>query len=121
MVKAALAKCRHWIGPEIDDLHLGSGSRAASRPFNMARVVAVLLGYDNVPGTTVTRYWPSSLQATRMAFPRDQGRRGPMCSFVAGVECVSRFAKGSSDSPPTTRNRRSPPAATNQNGLGLVA
>ena len=34
----------------------------------MARVVATLLGYDQLPGTTVNRYCSSSLQTTRMAF-----------------------------------------------------
>jgi acetyl-CoA C-acetyltransferase len=34
---------------------------------NMGRVVAVNLGYDFLPGTTITRYCSSSLQTTRMA------------------------------------------------------
>ena len=42
----------------------------------MGRVVAVALGYDFLPGTTITRYCSSSLQTTRMAVPRDQGGRG---------------------------------------------
>jgi acetyl-CoA C-acetyltransferase len=64
--------------------------------FNMARVVAVMLGLDHLPGTTVTRYCSSSLQTTRMAFHAIKAGEGDV--FIsAGVECVSRFAKGSSD------------------------
>ena len=34
---------------------------------NMGRIVAVLLGLDTVPGTTVNRYCSSTLQTTRTA------------------------------------------------------
>jgi acetyl-CoA C-acetyltransferase len=103
MVSAALAKVPALDPAEIDDLILGCGLPGGEQGFNMARVVAVLLGYDNVPGTTVTRYCSSSLQTTRMAFHAIKAGEGDV--FVsAGVECVSRFAKGSSDSLPDTRN-----------------
>jgi acetyl-CoA C-acetyltransferase len=66
-------------------------------------VVAVLLGYDQLPGTTVTRYCSSSLQTTRMAYHAIKAGEGDV--FIsAGVETVSRFATGSSDSWPDTRN-----------------
>jgi acetyl-CoA C-acetyltransferase len=69
----------------------------------MARVVAVMLGYDHLPGTTVTRYCSSSLQTTRMAFHAIKAGEGE--AFIsAGVECVSRFGNGSSDSWPDTNN-----------------
>ncbi len=59
----------------------------------------------NVPGTTVTRYCASSLQTTRMAFHAIKAGEGDV--FVsAGVECVSRFPRGSSDNHPETRNPR---------------
>jgi acetyl-CoA C-acetyltransferase len=62
-----------------------------------------MLGFDNLPGTTVTRYCSSSLQTTRMAFHAIKAGEGD--AFIsAGVECVSRFAKGSSDSWPDTKN-----------------
>ena len=35
--------------------------------YNIARVIAVELGYDHIPGMTVSRYCSSSLQTTRMA------------------------------------------------------
>src|SRR3712207_9469546 len=73
------------------------------RSFNLARVVSILLGRDHLPGTTVTRYCASSLQTTRMAFHAIKAGEGDV--FVsAGVECVSRYAKGNSDSHPDTTN-----------------
>ena len=69
----------------------------------MGRVVAVLLGLDHVPGTTITRYCASSLQTSRMALHAIKAGEGDV--FIsAGVETVSRFAKGSSDSHPDTQN-----------------
>jgi len=66
----------------------------------MARVVAVRLGLDGLPGATVTRYCSSSLQTTRMAFHAIKAGEGDI--FVsAGVETVSRFARGSSDRLPS--------------------
>ena len=76
MVAAALAKVPQLSPEDIDDLMLGCGLPGGEQGFNLARVVAVLLGYDNLPGTTVNRYCSSSLQTTRMALPRHQGRRG---------------------------------------------
>jgi acetyl-CoA C-acetyltransferase len=69
----------------------------------MARVVATMLGLDDVPGTTLTRYCASSLQTTRMAFHAIKAGEGDI--FVsAGVETVSRYVKGNSDSHPDTTN-----------------
>jgi acetyl-CoA C-acetyltransferase len=56
----------------------------------MARVVAVLLGYDHLPGATINRFCSSSAQTTRMAFHAIKAGEGEV--FVsAGVECVSRY------------------------------
>jgi acetyl-CoA C-acetyltransferase len=70
----------------------------------MARVVNVLLGYDEIPGATITRYCSSSVQTTRMAFHAIAGEGHAFIS--AGVETVSRFAKGTSDHWPDTHNHR---------------
>ena len=103
MVRAALDMVPQLDPAEIDDLMLGCGLPGGEQGYNMARVVAVLLGLDNVPGTTVTRYCSSSLQTTRMAFHAIKAGEGDV--FIsAGVECVSRFVKGSSDSLPDTQN-----------------
>jgi acetyl-CoA C-acetyltransferase len=88
---------------DIDDLYLGCGQPGGEQAFNMARVVAVKLGYDFLPGATITRYCASSLQTTRMAFHAIKAGEGDV--FVsAGVETVSRYVKGSADSLPDTRN-----------------
>src|ERR1700761_8923578 len=103
LVSAALAKVPQLDPATVDDLMLGCGLPGGEQGFNMARVVAVLLGLDGVPGTTVTRYCSSSLQTTRMAFHAIKAGEGDV--FVsAGVECVSRFVKGSSDTLPDTMN-----------------
>ncbi|MBN6051235.1 acetyl-CoA C-acetyltransferase [Nonomuraea sp. RK-328] len=103
MIQAALAKVPQLDPTKIDDIMLGCGLPGGEQGFNMARVVAVLLGLDNVPGTTVTRYCSSSLQTTRMAFHAIKAGEGDV--FVsAGVEMVSRFVKGNSDSLPETQN-----------------
>jgi acetyl-CoA C-acetyltransferase len=61
--------------------------------------VAILLGLDRLPAATITRYCSSSLQTTRMAFHAIRAGEGDV--FIsAGVECVSRFVRGSSDSLP---------------------
>jgi acetyl-CoA C-acetyltransferase len=105
MVKAALAKVPQLDPADLDDLMLGCGLPGGEQGYNMARVVAVLLGYDNLPGTTVTRYCSSSLQTTRMAFHAIKAGEGD--AFIsAGVECVSRLIAGSSDSWPDTKNPR---------------
>ena len=96
MVKAALAKVPELDPKDITDLMLGCGLPGGEQGFNMGRVVAVLLGYDHLPGTTITRYCSSSLQTTRMAFHAIKAGEGD--AFIsAGVETVSRFGKGNSD------------------------
>lgn len=103
IVAAALAKVPQLDPRGIDDLMLGCGMPGGEQGFNLARVVAVLLGHDHLPGTTVTRYCASSLQTTRMAFHAIKAGEGDV--FIsAGVECVSRFPRGNSDNHPDTRN-----------------
>jgi acetyl-CoA C-acetyltransferase len=103
MVRAVLDKVPQLDPAEIDDLMLGCGLPGGEQGFNMARVVAVLLGYDHLPGTTLTRYCSSSLQTTRMAYHAIKAGEGDV--FIsAGVETVSRYVKGNSDTLPDTRN-----------------
>jgi acetyl-CoA C-acetyltransferase len=103
IISAALDQVPALSPSSVDDLMLGCGLPGGEQGFNMARVVAVLLGLDSVPGTTVNRYCSSSLQTTRMAFHAIKAGEGDV--FIsAGVECVSRFVKGNSDSLPDTHN-----------------
>ncbi|MFE5337679.1 acetyl-CoA C-acetyltransferase [Isoptericola sp. NPDC056573] len=99
MVAAAVEQVPGLDPARIDDLLLGCGLPGGRQGMNMARVVAVLNGWDSVPGTTVTRYCSSSLQTTRMAFHAIRAGEGDV--FVsAGVESVSGMAVGSSDEIP---------------------
>ncbi|MBA3373333.1 MAG: acetyl-CoA C-acetyltransferase [Actinomycetota bacterium] len=105
MVRAALAKVPELHPSEVEDVLLGCGLPGGEQGFNMGRVVSVLAGLHDVPGTTVTRYCASSLQTIRMAAHAIKAGEGDV--FVAaGVEMVSRFVKGNSDSLPDTMNPR---------------
>jgi acetyl-CoA C-acetyltransferase len=103
VVRAALAKVPSLDPADIVDLMMGCGLPGGEQGFNIGRVVAVLLGHDNIPGCTVTRYCASSLQTTRMAMHAIRAGEGDV--FIsAGVETVSRFVNGSADSWPDTHN-----------------
>jgi acetyl-CoA C-acetyltransferase len=103
IVRAALDKVPALDPRDIDDLMLGCGLPGGEQGYNMGRVVATLLGMDHLPGTTITRYCSSSLQTTRMAMHAIKAGEGDV--FIsAGVEMVSRFVKGNSDSLPDTQN-----------------
>jgi len=103
MVQAALDKVPELDPKDIDDLMLGCGLPGGQQGFNLGRVVAILLGQDQLPGLTITRYCSSSLQTTRMALHAIKAGEGDV--FVsAGVEMVSSFATGNSDSWPGTQN-----------------
>ncbi|MEX5721728.1 acetyl-CoA C-acetyltransferase [Geodermatophilus maliterrae] len=103
IVRAALDKVPALDPADIDDLVLGCGLPGGEQGHNMGRVVSVLLGMDHLPGATITRYCSSSLQTTRMAMHAIKAGEGDV--FIsAGVEMVSRFVKGNSDSLPDTQN-----------------
>jgi acetyl-CoA C-acetyltransferase len=103
IVRAALDQVPQLRPTDIDDLMLGCGLPGGEQGFNMGRIVAVLLGMDHLPGTTVTRYCSSSLQTTRMALHAIKAGEGDVL-LSAGVEMVSRVAKGNSDAWPDTHN-----------------
>ncbi len=99
IIEAALAKVPQLDPHLVEDLYLGCGLPGGEQGFNMARVIAVSMGLDRLPGATITRYCSSSLQTTRMAFHAIKAGEGDI--FIsAGVETVSRFARGSSDALP---------------------
>ena len=99
MVRAALAKVPELDPADLTDLLLGCGLPGGEQGANMGRRVSVLLGYDHLPGTTITRYCASSLQTTRMAFHAIRAGEGD-AYISAGVELVSGFARGTSDGVP---------------------
>jgi len=99
MIKALMAKVPQVRPDDIEDLMMGCGQPAGEQGFNIARVAAILAGLDNVPGVTVNRYCSSSLQTIRMAAHAIRSGEGD-CFIAAGVECVSRYGAGASDSAP---------------------
>jgi len=103
MMAAALSKVPEVDPNQVDDLMLGVGQPGGEQGFNIARNVAIQLGYDELPGTTVNRYCASSLQTARMAMHAIKAGEGD--TYIAGgVETISRFFKGESDSLPDTQN-----------------
>ncbi|MDH6136402.1 acetyl-CoA C-acetyltransferase [Kitasatospora sp. MAA4] len=103
IIATALAKVPQLDPRDIDDLMLGCGLPGGEQGHNLARIVAVQMGMDHLPGCTVTRYCSSSLQTTRMALHAIKAGEGDV--FIsAGVETVSRSINGTSDGMPGTQN-----------------
>ncbi len=97
IVRAALAKVPALDPQSVDDLIVGCAQPAGESGYNIARVTALLAGMPDVPGVTVNRYCSSSLQGIRMAAHAIKAGEGD--AFIcAGVETVSRFQFGASDS-----------------------
>jgi acetyl-CoA C-acetyltransferase len=105
MVQSALEQIPQLEPTTIDELLLGCAQPAGEQGYGLARVVAIMLGLDNVPGTTVQRYCASSLQAIRMAAHAIHAGEGHVF-IAAGVESVSRYEFGKSDGMANTHNPR---------------
>jgi acetyl-CoA C-acetyltransferase len=98
VVKEVLAKVPQLDPALVEDVMMGCGQPGGEAGYNVARVSALLAGVD-VPGVTVNRYCSSSLQTIRMAAHAIRAGEGDV--FVAaGVETVSRFQFGASDTGP---------------------
>jgi acetyl-CoA C-acetyltransferase len=90
IVHAALDKVPGLDPTSLVDLHLGCAEPQDEHGANMARRIAVQLGLDGLPGTTVNRFCASSVQTARMAFHAIKAGEGD--AFIsAGVESVSRY------------------------------
>jgi len=96
VVRAVLDKVPQLAPHAVEDVIVGCAQPAGEAGYNLARVIAVMAGLDDVPGVTINRYCSSSLQAIRMAAHAIKAGEGD--AFVAaGVETVSRFRNGASD------------------------
>jgi acetyl-CoA C-acetyltransferase len=107
IVTAALAKIPGLDPRMVDDLYLGCAEPSGEQGANMARVVALLAGFDHLPGATINRFCASSVQTTRMAFHAIKAGEGDV--FISGgVECVSRYSDfaGAGGSDAGARNPR---------------
>jgi acetyl-CoA C-acetyltransferase len=97
-ITAVLKKIPSLDPTTIEDVIVGCAQPAGESGYNIARVVGILAGID-VPGVTVNRYCSSSLQTIRMAAHAIRAGEGDV--FVsAGVETVSRYMHGASDTGP---------------------
>ncbi|MCH6231615.1 acetyl-CoA C-acetyltransferase [Microbacterium sp. CFH 31415] len=105
MVAAALETVPELDPATIDDMMIGCAQPAGEQGYNIGRIVAMQLGFDSLPGTTVHRYCASSLQTSRMALHAIKAGEGDV--FISGgVETVSRYGFGKSDGMPDTKNPR---------------
>ncbi len=105
MIAAALAKIPALDPADIEDLYWGCAEPSGKQGANLARVIAVLAGFDHLPGATVNRFCASSVQTTRMAFHAIKAGEGDVF-LSGGVECVSQYGKfaGAGGSDPTDQN-----------------
>jgi len=105
ILAAALAKVPGLAASDIDDLYWGCAEPSGRHGSNLARVVAVLAGYDELPGATVNRFCSSSVQTTRMAYHAIKAGEGDVF-LSGGVECVSQYASfaGAGGAEDTTKN-----------------
>jgi acetyl-CoA C-acetyltransferase len=99
IIKALLDKVPNLDPQTVEDVIWGCGQPGGEAGYNVGRVAALLAGLPDVPGVTVNRYCSSSLQTIRMAAHAIKAGEGDV--FVAGgVETVSRYAFGASDTGP---------------------
>lgn len=104
-VQACLGKVPEVTPTSIEDFYLGCAEPWAEQGNNMARVVATLAGYDQLPGATINRFCSSSVQTTRMATHAIKAGEAEII-LSGGVECVSRYAdvSGAGQSPAEWQN-----------------
>ncbi len=99
ILQALMAKAPQVKASDVNDLMWGIGQPAGEGGFNIARVISILAGFDDIPGVTVNRYCSSSLQTIRMAFHAIKAGEGD-CFIAGGCEAVSRYMSGASDTAP---------------------
>jgi len=117
IVKTVLAKVPELDPTTIDDLIVGCGQPGGEAGYNVARVAAILAGLPDVPGVTVNRYCSSSLQGIRMAGHAVIAGEGD--AFIcAGVETVSRYRNGASDTGPHNERFAAAEARTAERAAG---
>jgi acetyl-CoA C-acetyltransferase len=118
-LKEVVGKVPQLDPAEIEDVIMGCGQPGGESGFNIARVAALLAGFD-VPGITVNRYCSSSLNSIRIAAHAIMAGEGDV--FVAaGVETSSRFQFGMADDGPknplfAAAGQRSDERATGEGG-----
>ena len=90
VVQALLAKVPELSPTDVEDLYWGTAYPEGRAGNNLARIIAVLSGFDAIPGATVNRFCASSTQTMRMAFHAIKAGEGDV--FISGgVESVSQM------------------------------
>src|SRR6266851_2784219 len=116
IISAVLAKVSQLAPAQVEDVIWGCGQPAGEAGANVARVAALLAGLE-APGVTVNRYCSSSLQTIRMAAHAIKAGEGDV--FVAGgVETVSRYQFGASDTGPHNPQFEPAKARTKERSAG---
>lgn len=101
--RALLAQVPELDGHAIDEVLLGCGLAAGEQGGNLARLLPIMLGLDDVPGTTLNKYCASSMQTTRLA--RQAIRSGDGEVYLSlGLEMLSRVAARNPDPEPAERH-----------------
>ena len=90
VIRAALEKVPELDTSHIDELIVGCGVPGGVQGSNIARIVAIRLGWDSVPAHTVSRFCASSVQAIRSAAHAIEAGDGSVY-ISAGVESISSF------------------------------
>ena len=103
-IEGALAHIPELDPHTIDDIITGSWMQSKDQGGNIARRIAVLLGYDGVPGVSVNRACASSLQAIRMAH-HAIGMGEAHAVIATGVESISRYEHPTSAGSTATGDR----------------
>ena len=120
IIKALLEKVPGLDPQTVEDVIWGCGQPGGEAGYNVGRVAAILAGLPDVPGVTVNRYCSSSLQTIRMAAHAVKAGEGDV--FIAGgVETVSRYAYGASDTGPHNPLFADAEAATTERTQGAAS
>ncbi|MGO1542790.1 MAG: acetyl-CoA C-acyltransferase [Gulosibacter sp.] len=97
--RGAIERAGNITTADFEDFHVGCAEPDGESGDNIARRVAVMLGDDSLPGTTITRFCASSIQATRMAFHALRAGEGD-AYLIGGVEQVSRSIPNTAEKHP---------------------
>jgi acetyl-CoA C-acetyltransferase len=117
IIRAVLDKVPALDPQAVEDVIWGCGQPGGESGYNVARVAALLADLPDVPGVTVNRYCSSSLQTIRMAAHAIKAGEGDV--FVAGgVETVSRYLFGASDTGPHNAQFEQAKARTKERSAG---
>ena len=117
IIRAVLDKVPTLDPQAVEDVIWGCGQPGGEAGYNVARVAALLADLPDVPGVTVNRYCSSSLQTIRMAAHAIKAGEGDV--FVAGgVETVSRYQFGASDTGPHNPEFEPAKARTKERSAG---